>query len=325
MKELKSLTWDKFPYWKAFLTRELEKVDPRHEKDKYDPYYKFEDTLIYLDNEKIVSTATFSRRKIWLCGRSLNVGIVGHVVTDSAYRRKGLGSLMVKEVVKKMKEEGMEVSVLFCAPELYRFYGKAGGYLPFSINTIEIEIKEINSIDTNIYLEKFEPYKHLNEVEKIYNYFNKKSGAHFERERDYWLRWICPHEMQKERILWILKERENIVGYFQEGVNPRNKEEVVIGEMGYNEKGEEMLEYIILRIINFIKGLGYKKLRFYWDFYEIISLLNKLKVKYKKGSREEMWVVLKEIEVENKKIKDTGSFLELLKKNHYRFYSADHA
>lgn len=78
---------------------------------------------VAVNGERLVAHAVVYPKKMRLQDRTVTLGNVANVCTDPEYRKRGIASRVMRELVAHMKREQMHLSVLGGAP---RFYGRFG-------------------------------------------------------------------------------------------------------------------------------------------------------------------------------------------------------
>ena len=81
--------------------------------------------LAYLENE-LVGHVGITRRVVEHNGKTYQVGGIGDVAVPKAYRKLGIGSLILQKTTEVMKENKYDLGLLFCHPDLYKFYSTCG-------------------------------------------------------------------------------------------------------------------------------------------------------------------------------------------------------
>jgi len=96
------------------------------------PGLGLENTLLFLDGDKVISSLFLTLSHIYLEGELTPVGIIDTVMTHPAYRRRGLASTLLKEAEKIMAKKGCRLGYLYTVPESPQFYiYQRLGYIDF--------------------------------------------------------------------------------------------------------------------------------------------------------------------------------------------------
>ena len=122
-------------YYKDYLTLLEQLTTVEKEKISYDDFKNFVNKLsnnhviiVIEEAEKIIATATLIiENKI-----IHNMGKVGHiedVVTDKNSRGKGLGKMLINELVKISEKENCYKIILDCNEDNVKFYEKTGFFV----------------------------------------------------------------------------------------------------------------------------------------------------------------------------------------------------
>lgn len=122
-------------YYKDYLTLLEQLTTVEKEKISHDDFKNFVNKLsnnhviiVIEEDEKIIATATLIiENKI-----IHNMGKVGHiedVVTDKNSRGKGLGKMLINELVKISEKENCYKIILDCNEDNVKFYEKTGFFV----------------------------------------------------------------------------------------------------------------------------------------------------------------------------------------------------
>ena len=77
-----------------------------------DPEYRLGDTLGAWDGDELVSAVHLCRRRVAWKGGSLLCGGIANVATRPSFRRRGLSSQLLQQMIVKMEAEGFDFSLL---------------------------------------------------------------------------------------------------------------------------------------------------------------------------------------------------------------------
>jgi len=81
--------------------------------------------LAYLENE-LVGHVGITRRVVDHKGKTYQVGGIGDVAVPKVHRKLGIGSLILQKTTEVLKDNQFDLGLLFCHPDLYRFYSSCG-------------------------------------------------------------------------------------------------------------------------------------------------------------------------------------------------------
>ncbi len=81
--------------------------------------------LMYLDN-RFIGHVGITKRIVDHKSREYLVGGIGDVAIDKKLQGKGLGKILMKEVEKQLRLDNYDLGVLFCHPDLDKFYASCG-------------------------------------------------------------------------------------------------------------------------------------------------------------------------------------------------------
>lgn len=140
----------------------------------------FKNTLIIEKDGKICSLVRIFPMILIQNGIELKIGGIGSVSTDYDERGKGYMTTLMKEAIKKMREEGYELSILWGDRHRYLNFGYeiGGKIVTITIGARGLDKKNISSVKTKRYLGEEEILK------KIIEAYNKKRYR-VKREKKY--------------------------------------------------------------------------------------------------------------------------------------------
>jgi predicted acetyltransferase len=90
---------------------------------EHDPFYNFHLTRVAELDGSLVSYMRAAPRTIWIGPAELQMGGIAEVCTHPDYRKRGIASRLLEDIVVLMKDGGYPVSMLYGNPA---FYGKIG-------------------------------------------------------------------------------------------------------------------------------------------------------------------------------------------------------
>jgi len=81
--------------------------------------------LAYID-DRLVGHVSITKRKVVCDSKEYLVGGVGDVIITKQNRKKGFGKKIMEETNEVLKKRGFDLGLLFCHPNLDKFYTKSG-------------------------------------------------------------------------------------------------------------------------------------------------------------------------------------------------------
>ncbi|WP_456408936.1 GNAT family N-acetyltransferase [Caldithrix abyssi] len=206
-----------------------------------DPYFVPQDVRVAIEDNRIVSTITVYRRKMYWRGKEVTFGGIGNVATLPEYGGRGLSTGVMNNAIAYMKQNGFLLSILYTG--INRFYERAGFITPQAWQA-RLTITEIASGQFKI--REFEQ-SDLNAVQELYLRFNKKSNGPLIREPEYWRANLLFAE-KNERFL--VAEKDKVQAYIR--VVPENTKGEV-WEFAYDD------ENAFLELLSFVSNFLDKK------------------------------------------------------------------
>jgi len=88
-----------------------------------DPFYSFELTRVAEHKGSLISYMRAAPRTIWIGSGRMRMGGIAEVCTHPRYRKMGIASRLLRDIILLMKDRGYPVSMLYGNPA---FYGKIG-------------------------------------------------------------------------------------------------------------------------------------------------------------------------------------------------------
>jgi GNAT superfamily N-acetyltransferase len=110
--------WDVGDGWRGrdFFRRYLEQ----------DPTYADENVWVAAQGGRLASCVQIFPRELRIAGAPVPMGGIGSVFTEPEFRRRGLGQALLERASEDMRARGLEVSMLFPAPERQDWYRRLG-------------------------------------------------------------------------------------------------------------------------------------------------------------------------------------------------------
>lgn len=126
-------------------------------------FFKYDNLLLLFDKDGVASsTCCINNQKIKMGDTHLDLAVIGAVTTHPEKREKGFGSILMKESIKIMREEGYDLTLVF--PWSIPWYQK------FGYNKILTNHKRVTLEDFKNHKPQFEEtLKNIYEIRK-YNY-----------------------------------------------------------------------------------------------------------------------------------------------------------
>lgn len=153
-----------------------------------DPWRDLESILVAVEDEKIVSTVRIFHRRIYLNGQIIEMGGIGEVSTNLEYRCKGLSSKLLAIAIKKMKEKGINVSMLGAASEKIGFYNKFG-WESLSRCFNKSTVKGENNLNIKMRPVNFDT--DIPQIALIFDDYSRRRNGIVVRDKEYyWNKWV---------------------------------------------------------------------------------------------------------------------------------------
>ena len=131
------------------------------------------------------------------------IGWFGNLAVKETYRKRGAGTLLVKNAVSYLKAKGVTTIGLYAYPHLVNFYGKIG----FKPN-VEFDVLQANSVSAP-FLQNIEEYLKLPKAQDFSGIL-KFDAMYFGASRG---KSIEPLLRNKNNFCYLASEGEVIVGY----------------------------------------------------------------------------------------------------------------
>ncbi len=187
------------------LERAFERT-PREHFERHvlhDPTLRPEDTRIFLENGRIVSTVQIFPRIMNIAGVHYAFGGIGNVGTDPRARSRGLAAHVLEDAIRVMCERHYDCSLLWTSINPY--------YERFGYRTLTREAAIIDSVSCqpDPRVRRFRKDTDFSQIQKLYEAYNKNSIGPVVRDAVYWegqLR-FCGEDPEKFLVL----ERDGII------------------------------------------------------------------------------------------------------------------
>jgi len=169
-----------------------------------DPFRDLNSIFVAVEENKILSTVRVFNREIYIHGKKVNMGGIGEVSTKVEARKKGLSAQLLNMCIEYMKEQGIQVSILF-GNQLN--YSKLGWrFIDLNLNISEIEeykgIYKIREVDF---------IKDAKELMAMYEKYNLHfNGTVVRNNQLYWTDWV---KSESNSCFAVEDYKGKIVGY----------------------------------------------------------------------------------------------------------------
>jgi len=169
-----------------------------------DPFQDLNSIFVAVEENKILSTVRVFHREIYIHGKKVKMGGIGEVSTKAEARKKGLSTQLLNKCIEYMKEQGVQVSILF-GNQLN--YSKLGWrFIDLNLNISEIEaykgLYKIREVDF---------HKDAKVLMAIYEKYNLQfNGTVVRNNQLYWIDWI---KSESKSCFAVEDYKGNIVGY----------------------------------------------------------------------------------------------------------------
>ncbi|MBI4851131.1 MAG: GNAT family N-acetyltransferase [Acidobacteria bacterium] len=193
-----------------------------------------EDVLIGEDDSKIVAVLSAIPYKIWLGGIELSMLGIAGVANGLDSRRRGYASKLCIEAIRRGREQGYVVSILY--PFRYDFYRKLGWGAIGELIEYRVSSSSIPNYETRKNVSRFQE-SDLRELTECYQRFVEKNNCLAERSIKVWESKLKSVQ-NKETLLFVYKTEGKITGYifFEFKVKETIfNQEIVIDELIYDD------------------------------------------------------------------------------------------
>lgn len=175
-----------------------------------DPWYRRAYTRVCEEDGRIVSAVQVVERRVYIGSAELVMGGIGNVATDPDYRGRGLNTQLLKDIIRVMKREGMDFSVLFTG--IHDFYARLGWrsvpikYYAGDFRTDQVPV----TADYRVRPCVFE--KDLPALMRVHESFNRHRAFTTIRTPEHWRGYVLPRFGAEEDTLVAVRDG-SIVGY----------------------------------------------------------------------------------------------------------------
>lgn len=262
-----------------------------------DPWRELDNTLVAVDDDKIVSTIRIFNREIYLNGQKISMGGIGEVSTRPEYSGKGLSTRLLTNAIEIMEKKGMKVSML--ATGIHDFYARLGW------ERLRMDFK----VSTAVYDEPF-PYKlrlfdhekDIPVISRIYREYSGRLNGPAVRENElYWKYWFNANCIN----CWTcLDENDEVVAYicFDE-----KDDHVLVREFGCQTSCENIFDGMAACICTMLGKPGCKV-----KYPSVIK--SSLKVDKLEEDPHIMLRLINPVEIDNVDVNSTDDLIECFRK-----------
>jgi predicted acetyltransferase len=149
-----------------------------------------EDTLVVIDDDKIVSKLTILPFKTLIQGKEFSMGGISGVVSWPEYRRSGLVKTLLKKSLEEMKTKGQSISFLF--PFSIPFYRKYGWELFADKKLITMKKAQIPRFGAGLgFIRRIE--KDFDLLNSIYVRYASQFNGMLLRDKNWWESRLFPN------------------------------------------------------------------------------------------------------------------------------------
>lgn len=175
-----------------------------------DPWKDINSIFVAVENGKILSTLKVFKREIYLNQKTIRMGGIGEVSTIAEARRKGLSSQLLRIAIEYMKNENINISMLFGNEPIYVKNGWQFLNTSSKISSLNVSYKGLYNI------RKLDLQNDIEELKVLYNNYSSKYNGALVRNNDYyWTNWF-----KNEAKNCFIAENSNkkLVGYISLGI-----------------------------------------------------------------------------------------------------------
>jgi predicted acetyltransferase len=196
----------------------LHQANPNTPRDYFsarvrsEPNFELWHTRVALENEKIVAAIQVFDKKMWLNGKAVQFGGLGHLALAPGHESKFIPAELIQDTLDLLKEFGFPLSVVFTNDnKLYSNFGFV--VMPF----LEYSFEKFAAYDT-AGVRPFDREKDLERVMEIYNEFNRvrngpicRTPADWEAQKKY--------NADDPKAFWVFEREGELNGYVRAKIN----------------------------------------------------------------------------------------------------------
>lgn len=191
-----------------------------------DPWYRRAYTRVCEEDGRIVSAVQVVERRVCVGSAELVMGGIGNVATDPGYRGRGLNTHLLRDIIRVMKREGMDFSVLFTG--ICDFYARLG-WRSVPMKTFSGAIRSrLPDAASEFTVRECDFARDLDALQGIHRAFSGGRPFTTSRTPEYWQGYVIPRFGPPEDTL-VAEHEGSAVGYL---LGRSNGENSSIGELG---------------------------------------------------------------------------------------------
>jgi len=148
-----------------------------------DDSFNYKNVRVLLEDNKIVTVVIITPKQMYIDSLIFDMCGIGGVSSLPEVRGKGYAGMVMKDAVKKMKNIGCDISLLYpFKPSYYAKFGFRIINFPYKV----LHKKDIKiELPSDINIRKFKK-SDINDISEIYNIFNKNRTGTLIRDLEYW-------------------------------------------------------------------------------------------------------------------------------------------
>ncbi len=166
-----------------------------------------EDTKVVIEDGKIVSAIRCANRPVYIGGTRIEMGGIGGVSTNPAYRGCGHSSLLLKAQIEYMEQNSFDISMLFTG--ITGFYARLGWEaFPEHSCSVAVPKKLSDSGDQSYTVRPYDEETDLDAVMRCYDEYSVSLNLAMVRSGQYWR---DGHSKFLGCLPWLVAERDGAV------------------------------------------------------------------------------------------------------------------
>ncbi len=175
-----------------------------------DPWYRRAYTRVCEEDGRIVSAVQVVERRVYVGSAELVMGGIGNVATDPDYRGRGLNTRLLRDIIRVMRREGFDFSVLFTG--ICDFYARLGWRsVPIKYYAGNFRA-DLGAAATEYTVRPCVFRKDLPAIERVHESFNRHRAFTTIRTPEYWRGYVIPRFGAQEDTL-VAEHSGSVVGY----------------------------------------------------------------------------------------------------------------
>lgn len=174
------------------------------EREKRRAEQRPEDTWGYFDERgQLCAKATVHPLRMWLAGRSIEIGGIASVATWPEYRRQGLVSQLLSHTLEQLKEAGITVALLH--PFSISFYRRFGWELCVDLKQYEIRMEQLGRFKMEGSMQRIEqPAEQLELLMPLYSSYVSRYQVTLDRDEAWWRKKV----LDGDKFCSVYKDQE---------------------------------------------------------------------------------------------------------------------